>query len=118
MTRSMHPGMVLIVTDAPLSGESRSSGGFRIMVSHHEPEGAHEGAWVVQVASLTDPAGAQRLAAELKARGFKVFVTPHRVEGTTYRRVRLGPLDSRTEAVATAQSLQTKTGYQGRVLKS
>lgn len=38
MARSMHPGMVMIVTDAPLTGESRSSGGFRIMTTHHDEE--------------------------------------------------------------------------------
>jgi len=118
MARSMHPGMVLIVTDAPMSGESRSTGDFRIMASHHEPEPASRGPWVVQVASLTDPAKAKHLAAELRGRGFKVFVVPFEINGTTYRRVRVGPLPSRSEAVATAQSLQAATGYQGQVLMS
>ncbi|MFY9976359.1 MAG: L,D-transpeptidase family protein [Chromatiaceae bacterium] len=118
MARSMHPGMVLIVTDAPMSGESRSTGGFRIMASHHEPEPASRGPWVVQVASLTDPAKAEHLADELRGRGFKVFVVPFEINGTTYRRVRVGPLPSRSEAVATAQSLQAATGYQGQVLMS
>jgi hypothetical protein len=37
MASSMHPGMVMIVTDAPLTPESRSGGGFRIMTTHHDP---------------------------------------------------------------------------------
>ena len=118
MARSMHPGMVLIVTDAPMSGESRSTGGFRIMASHHEAEPASHGPWVVQVASLTNPAKAEDLAEELSGKGFQVFVVPFEINGTTYRRVRVGPLPSRTEAVATAKSLQAATGYQGQVLKS
>lgn len=118
MARSMHPGMVLIVTDAPMSGESRSAGGFRIMASHHEPEPASRGPWVVQVASLTNLGKANQLADELRGRGFKVFVVPFELNGTTYRRVRVGPLPSRSEAVAMAQSLQAATGYQGQVLMS
>jgi len=100
MTRSMHPGMVLIVTDAPMSGESRSGDGFRIIASHHETEPASTGPWFVQVASLTDPAKAKDLADELRKQGIQAFVVPFELNGTTYRRVRAGPLQSRAEAVA------------------
>ena len=118
MAHSMHPGMVLIVTDAPMSSESRTEGGFRIMAAHHEPEPVSHGPWVVQVASLTDSAKAKHLADELRGKGFQVFVVPFEINGTTYRRVRVGPLPSRSEAVATAESLKAATGYQGQVLMS
>ncbi len=118
MARSMHPGMVLIVTDAPMSGESRSSGDFRIMTSHNKEEPASHGSWVVQVASLTDPGRAKQLADELRGKGFKVFVVPVEIKGSTYRRVRVGPLPSRSEAVAMAESLKAATGYEGQVLMS
>jgi hypothetical protein len=39
MQKKMHPGMVMIVTDAPLSPDSRSDSGFRIMTTHHEEHG-------------------------------------------------------------------------------
>jgi hypothetical protein len=75
------------------------------------------GGWVVQVASLTNPAGAQRLVDELKEKGFDAFITRSQVEGKAYHRVRLGPVATRGEADAMAESLRMKTGYQGQALR-
>ena len=75
------------------------------------------GGWVVQVASLTAAAGAQRLVDELREKGFSAFITRSQVEGKAYHRVRLGPLASRREADAMVESLRMKTGYQGQALK-
>jgi len=75
------------------------------------------GGWVVQVASLTNPAGAQRLVDELKEKGFGAFITRSQVEGRAYHRVRLGPVATRNEADALVESLGMKTGYQGQALR-
>jgi murein L,D-transpeptidase YcbB/YkuD len=81
------------------------------------PEQPAAGGWVVQVASLTNPAGAQRLVDELQAKGFGAFITRSQVEGKAYHRVRLGPVATRGEADAMAESLRVKTGYQGQALR-
>ena len=79
--------------------------------------GSAAGGWVVQVASLTNPAGAQRLVDELQEKGFGAFITRSQVEGKAYHRVRLGPVATRGEADAMAESLRMKTGYQGQALR-
>ena len=80
------------------------------------PQPAADG-WVVQVASLTTAAGAQRLVDELGEKGFEAFITRSRVEGKEYHRVRLGPVTSREEVDAMVESIKMKTGYQGQALK-
>ncbi|MEA3274260.1 MAG: L,D-transpeptidase family protein [Pseudomonadota bacterium] len=75
------------------------------------------GGWVVQVASLTSAAGAQRLVLELREQGFSAFITRSQVEGKAYHRVRLGPLASRREADTMVESLRMNTGYQGQALR-
>jgi murein L,D-transpeptidase YcbB/YkuD len=72
------------------------------------------GTWVVQVASLRDPGGAQRLVDELETQGFRAFIQRSQVEGKSYHRVRVGPLADRREANAMVEALQTQTGYQGQ----
>ncbi len=74
------------------------------------------GGWIVQVASLTKAASAQRLVDELKAKGFNAFITPSQVEDKAYHRVRLGPVPTRGEADAMVESLRSKTGHQGQAL--
>jgi murein L,D-transpeptidase YcbB/YkuD len=76
------------------------------------------GGWVVQVASVTNPAGAQRLVDELAEKGFDASITRSQVEGKAYHRVRLGPVASRSRADALVESLRTKTGYQGQALRT
>lgn len=80
-------------------------------------EQAATGGWIVQVASLANPAGAGRLVEELKKQGFSAFVTQSQVEGKTYHRVRVGPLANRVAADAMVESLKMKTGYQGQALR-
>jgi cell division septation protein DedD len=69
------------------------------------------------VASLTNAVGAQRLVDELKAKGFRAFITRSQVEGKAYHRVRLGPVSTRGEADTMVESLWRKTGHQGQALR-
>ncbi len=78
---------------------------------------AATGDWVVQVASLTNVAGAERLVEELRGQGFSASITHSQVEVKAYYRVRLGPLANRREADAMAESLRMKTSYQGQALR-
>jgi cell division septation protein DedD len=75
------------------------------------------GGWVVQVASVTNSVGAQRLVDELAEQGFVAVITRSQVDGKSYHRVRLGPLASRQEADAMVESLRMKTGYKGQALR-
>lgn len=75
------------------------------------------GAWMIQVASLTNGEGAQRLVNELKTNGFSASVSKVQLDGKTYYRVRLGPVTSHDKAQAMAADLKAKAGYQGQVLK-
>ncbi len=87
------------------------------LIAEPPAEGPSDGGWVVQVASLTEAAGAQRLLKELKAQGYSAFIEQSRVEGKAYHRVRVGPLANRGEADAMVKSLQTKVGYEGQALR-
>jgi murein L,D-transpeptidase YcbB/YkuD len=80
-------------------------------------EAPKAGGWVVQIASLRNAAGAQRLLEQLGEKGFSAFITRSQVEGKTYHRVRVGPVTSREQADALVESLEMKTGYQGQALR-
>jgi DedD protein len=56
--------------------------------------------WAVQVASFGVRATADRIAAELKDKGFTSYVTPFESRGQTLYRVRVGPVDDRAAAEA------------------
>jgi cell division septation protein DedD len=64
------------------------------------PEG-HEGAYTLQVVSYDNRAEAERFASTLRARGHKAFVSQADVpERGRFFRVRIGPFNSRQEAVS------------------
>ncbi len=75
------------------------------------------GDWVVQVASLSSGAAAERFAQALDRQGFPAFVAQAQIDGKTYHRVRLGPLASRDAANAMAERLEAQAGHQGQVLR-
>ena len=54
--------------------------------------------YAVQVAACPSMTYAQQLARKYVARGYDPYVTTAVVEGVTYYRVRLGPLENRSEA--------------------
>jgi cell division protein FtsN len=58
--------------------------------------------WRIQAASFSDLKSAQTLKNQLEQAGFKVSLAPHRVGGTTYYRVRVGPYSSKARAQSAA----------------
>ncbi len=89
----------------------------RAATSQPEPEApaAASGMWAVQLGSFSSEANANRLAAELKRKGFGAFLS--RVPGSSNEllRVRVGPQANRPAAEAMAKRLQA-AGYRGQVV--
>jgi DedD protein len=56
------------------------------------------GGWTVQVASFGVRATSERIAGELKAKGYPAFVTSYAGKGQTMYRVRVGPVADRAAA--------------------
>ena len=79
------------------------------------PPVATSGMWAVQLGSFSSEANANRLAAELKRKGFGAFLS--RVPGSSGEllRVRVGPQANRPAAEAMAERLQA-AGYRGQVV--
>ncbi|MEM9335247.1 MAG: SPOR domain-containing protein [Pseudomonadota bacterium] len=76
---------------------------------------ASSGMWAVQLGSFSSEANANRLAAELKRKGFGAFLS--RVPGSSGEllRVRVGPQENRPAAERMAERLQA-AGYRGQVV--
>jgi DedD protein len=70
--------------------------------------------WVVQLGSFASRANAERLAAELRGRGYSGFVSEYRGAGRVLFRVRVGPEQDRARAEAIAQRL-ARDGTPGTV---
>lgn len=79
-----------------------------------KPEPAMSGSWAAQVGSFSKQATADSVAADLKVKGFKAFVMPHKDGKTTLYRVRVGPVTSRDAADALAKKITAKTGQAAR----
>ena len=62
----------------------------------------------VQVGAFSESRAAERLAADLRAKGYSVYLSPGAASGDARWRVRVGPLASREEAVRTAARLKEK----------
>ncbi len=79
------------------------------------PPAASTGMWAVQLGSFSSEANANRLAAELKRKGFGAFLS--RVPGSSGEllRVRVGPQENRPAAERMAERLQA-AGYKGQVV--
>src|SRR5690606_15054854 len=71
---------------------------------------ASSGLWRVQVGAFNDRSRAEALAAELRARGYDVFVS-----GQAPHRVQVGAFSEASRARATAEDLKAK-GYEAIVL--
>ncbi len=79
------------------------------------PPNAHPNAWVVQVASFTDKARAQRLVERLRKAGFTTFISTAWVKGARRYRVRVGPELDVDRARRMARAIERKTKLKGRV---
>ena len=73
------------------------------------------GMWAVQLGSFGDQGNAERLAAELRKKGFAAFLSQLSTSSGQRHRVRIGPQKDRESAEAMAARLQ-KAGYEGQVL--
>ncbi len=63
-------------------------------------------AWVVQIASLTNDATAQKLPDQLKALGFDAFILNLSVQGTPTFRICAGPFTDRSLAITALSTIQ------------
>lgn len=70
--------------------------------------------WSVQLGSFSRQDNAERLAAELQAKGFPAFLQPTSQSGKTLYRVRVGPVSTREVAGVLAARLD-EAGYRGQV---
>jgi len=73
------------------------------------------GMFAVQLGSFADQGNAERLAAELRKRGFAAFLSQLSTSSGQLHRVRIGPQKDREAAEAVAASLAS-AGYKGKVL--
>jgi DedD protein len=72
--------------------------------------------WAVQIASYAASSRAQKVAGDLKTKGFDAFVMPFKTGDKTLYRVRVGPEDERKAADADAAKLRAH-GITGAVVK-
>jgi DedD protein len=75
------------------------------------------GGWVVQLGSFAGHRNADRLAHSLRARGFRISVSPARAGSRVLWRVRAGPVSDRTSAGRLAARLRS-LGHSGEILPS
>ena len=64
--------------------------------------------WAVQIAAHRTRATADRMAAELRNRGHRAYVTSGELSGRKFYRVRVGRYGTRREALAALQRLKTE----------
>jgi DedD protein len=70
------------------------------------PETGAEGdGWMVQLGSFSDEGNARRLAARVENFGYTARISNHTTSGRVMYRVRVGPIESRQRAEATASAL-------------
>jgi DedD protein len=67
---------------------------------------ARAGTWAVQVASFGARATSERIASELKSKGYPAFVTSFTGTGQTMYRVRVGPVEDRAAAEALLKKIK------------
>lgn len=80
-----------------------------------KPSAAAPAGWTVQLGSFSQRQNAERLAREVKARGFDTHIVPVKKSSKTLYRVRVGPRDTRSAASELAAGL-AESGYKGQVM--
>ncbi len=73
------------------------------------------GMWAVQLGAFSDPAKADKLAADLRQQGFAAFLTKVSTDKGQLHRVRIGPQADRAAAEAVATKLES-SGHKSRVV--
>lgn len=92
------------------SGASRPEATRRAQAGDERPSvsaAAAPGSEAVQVGAFADSRAAQALAAQLRNKGFSVYVSPGSQGGEERWRVRVGPFPSRAEAESAAERLKS-----------
>ncbi|MGH8260012.1 MAG: SPOR domain-containing protein [Steroidobacteraceae bacterium] len=87
----------------------------RVSAEAPAPRAPSRRGWIVQVGSFASRANADRLAHDLKRKGYGAFVSETSSHGRKWYRVRVGPAPDRAAAVAVAKRLRT-AGHGGEVL--
>ncbi len=91
---------------APTGGNAESAGPGDVSAT---------GMWAVQLGSFSNPQNAERLAAELRSKGYAAFLSQLKSSSGPLHRVRIGPQKDRESAEAVARRLSTD-GHKGQVL--
>lgn len=73
------------------------------------------GMWAVQMGSFSSKANAERLATNLRKKGFAAFLSQLKMSSGELHRVRIGPQKDRSSAESIAAQLD-KAGYKGQVV--
>ncbi len=73
------------------------------------------GMWAVQLGSFSNQANAERLAADLRKKGYAAFLSKLQTESGALHRVRIGPQNNRNSAESIAAKLSS-AGHKGQVV--
>ena len=73
------------------------------------------GMWAVQMGSFSSKENAERLATDLRKKGFAAFLSQLKTSSGELHRVRIGPQKDRSSAESIAAQLD-KAGYKGQVV--
>jgi len=79
------------------------------------PETSPTGMWAVQLGSFSNQANAERLAADLRKKGYAAFLSKLQTNSGALHRVRIGPQNNRDSADAIAAKLNS-AGHKGQVV--
>jgi DedD protein len=108
-TRSVQPAVSGPESSAPAATAEPAARPAPVAVEQPRPAAAAPSplpGWAVQVAALSKPDAANRVAQDLKRKGYPAFVVEHRAEGRVLYRVRVGPEADRAKAEAMARRLR------------
>jgi len=86
-------------------------------VSNPSQAAGNDNQYTVQLASLKDRAGAEKMIKQLVDRGYNAYFYTAKVKGKTYYRVNCGKFKNREEAALHSARLRKEAGLKGYVLK-
>ena len=78
-------------------------------------ETSSTGMWAVQLGSFSNQANAEKLAADLRKRGYAAFLSKLATQKGQLHRVRIGPQENRDAAATVAKKLESD-GHKGQVV--
>jgi len=95
----------------------KSGGTDRVKQNEPEQEAAPQGVFSVQIASIRDFEGAQRLIKELVDQDFDAYYYNAVVGGKRTHRIMCGKFTRRSDAVVYLKKLKRETGFKGFIVK-